>query len=325
LIAGLVTLAAVEAAGIWFLRRRFLVAALTAVLAIGAGVWAFERHVALLDLPYDGEDMDAAVLCRRLLDAGDPGEAVWSASNAAVERRGELRPQANLVETLYRAGKKDQARGEFEKLRELAGAADLDSPPLARLQSIAHEFGFPADWRIPRRTQQSLAGRRPLASLGPLLWEPPTAPAWKLKDATGGEHSLAEFRGKPVILLLFLGEGCLHCRTQLEAFVKQRAQWADAGWIVVAVSGDNADGVKKSLASYKPGPFPFLMLADPELKVFQSYRAYDDFERIALHGTFLIDAEGFVRWSDVSFEPFMDVPFLITEFKRLLSRPPASK
>ena len=36
------------------------------------------------------------------------------------------------------------------------------------------------------------------------------------------------------------------------------------------------------------------MLADPELTVFRSYRAYDDFERIALHGTFLIDPAGLV-------------------------------
>ncbi len=51
-----------------------------------------------------------------------------------------------------------------------------------------------------------------------------------------------------------------------------------------------------------------------------------DFERIAPHGTFLIDAEGFVRWIDVGAEPFMDVPYLMAEFKRLLSRPvqPAS-
>jgi hypothetical protein len=28
-----------------------------------------------------------------------------------------------------------------------------------------------------------------------------------------------------------------------------------------------------------------------------------------------------VRWTDVSYEPMMDVPFMIAEFKRLLSRP----
>ena len=65
------------------------------------------------------------------------------------------------------------------------------------------------------------------------------------------------------------------------------------------------------------------MLADPELKVFQSYGAYDDFEQIALHGTFLIDGAGLCRWNDVSFEPFTDADFVLAESKRLLARPVA--
>ncbi len=88
---------------------------------------------------------------------------------------------------------------------------------------------------------------------------------------------------------------------------------------MLAISSDNREGLQKSLASYKPA-FPFLMLADPHLKVFQSYHAYDDFERIALHATFLNESDGFVRWNDVGSQPFKDVPFLHAEIKRLLSR-----
>ena len=184
-------------------------AALTAVVGIGAGIWVYERHVALLDLPYDGEEMDVAVVCKKLLDAGDPAEAVWSAENIAMERKGEVRPQANLVETLYKAGKKDQARVEFEKLRELAAAADLDSPPLARLAPIAVEFGFPADWRLREKMTKELAALPRLDSLGPLVAAAP-CPTWKPKDATGHEHSLEEFRGKPVVMVFFLGAGSPH-------------------------------------------------------------------------------------------------------------------
>jgi peroxiredoxin/tetratricopeptide (TPR) repeat protein len=319
LIVALSALVVFAGAGVWLLRRRFIGAAVVALGAVLAGIWVYQRHVALLDLPYDGEDMDVAVVCRKLLEAGDPAEAVWVASNIAMERQGEVRPQANLVEMSYKAGKKDEARAEFEKLRELAGAGDLDSPPLARLEPIAREFGFPADWRLRQKIERSLAGLRPLESLGPLLWAPPAAPIWKLKDATGREHSLAEFRGKPVVMLFFLGAGCSHCQAQLAAFAKESARLAAAGWTVVAISSDGPEGVKKLLTSYKPDPFPFLMLADPGLTVFQAYRTYDDFEQIALHGTFLIDADGFVRWNDVGAEPFMDVPFAMAEFNRLIS------
>jgi hypothetical protein len=64
-------------------------------------------------------------------------------------------------------------------------------------------------------------------------------------------------------------------------------------------------------------------MADPELQAFQSYRAYDTFEQIALHATFLIDGEGLCRWRDVSFDSFMDIDFVLAGSKRLLSRPVA--
>lgn len=37
-----------------------------------------------------------------------------------------------------------------------------------------------------------------------------------------------------------------------------------------------------------------------------------------LHGTFLADGAGRVRWLDVSFEPFTEIEWLLAESKRLL-------
>ena len=69
----------------------------------------------------------------------------------------------------------------------------------------------------------------------------------------------------------------------------------------------------------RAGAFP--LVADPTQSIFKLYRAFDDFEQKPLHGTFLIDAEGKVRWQDISFEPFMDAAFLLEETKRLLALP----
>jgi peroxiredoxin len=149
------------------------------------------------------------------------------------------------------------------------------------------------------------------------------APAWKLKDAAGVERSLADFHGQPVLLVFFLGRGCLHCKGQLEAFVKRERQISEAGLKLVAISSDNQTGIKNSLADYGPARFPFLMVADPELNTFQAYRTYDSFEQIALHGIFLVDGAGLCRWQDVGFEPFRDVDFVLAESKRLLRRPVA--
>ena len=59
------------------------------------------------------------------------------------------------------------------------------------------------------------------------------------------------------------------------------------------------------------------MLADPKLELFKRYRAFDDFEDQPLHGTFLIDAQGNVRFQRISADPFLDVEFIKTEAARV--------
>jgi peroxiredoxin len=198
--------------------------------------------------------------------------------------------------------------------------ADLDSPPLARLQPIAQEFGLPTDWRLPDKLNKPISNRRPLKSLGPLVWRPWQAPDWKLKDGQGREHSLADYAGKPVLMVFFLGGNCPHCVKQLEAFAKKAEELKQDGLTLVAVSVDDPAKVKKFVDNYKTAPYPYPILSDDKLSAFQSYRAYDNFENVPMHGTFLIDKEGYVRWFDVSFEPFMDTSFVLHESKRLLSR-----
>jgi alkyl hydroperoxide reductase subunit AhpC len=88
----------------------------------------------------------------------------------------------------------------------------------------------------------------------------------------------------------------------------------------VAISSDNHKGLLRSIENYEGEAFPFPLVADPEHKVFREYRCYDDFEDLPLHGAFLIDGEGQVRWRDVSYEPFMDAQFVIEEGKRLLAQ-----
>jgi alkyl hydroperoxide reductase subunit AhpC len=67
-----------------------------------------------------------------------------------------------------------------------------------------------------------------------------------------------------------------------------------------------------------------ILAADPEMSVFRQYRCYDDFEKAALHGTFLIDAAGRIRWQDISYQPFMDTAFLLKESRRLLAIEPST-
>jgi len=63
------------------------------------------------------------------------------------------------------------------------------------------------------------------------------------------------------------------------------------------------------------------MVSDPSLDTFRAYRCFDDFEQKPLHATFVVDGAGRVRWQDISFEPFMDANFVLTEGQRLIALP----
>jgi peroxiredoxin len=267
------------------------------------------------------KDLPADLRVRAWLRLGEPAKAVEVAQQD-VEKHPRSTPElARLVLALHAAGRADQAREKFTELRTVAGHADLDAPLLQRLVALAEAFGFPADWRTPEPPRDDVGDRPPLAEIGPLLWTPQPAPDFTLPvvSEAGGSQSLAGLRGEPVLLVAYLGFGCLHCVEQLQALQPRQQEFAALGIRVVAVGTDPVDSARASLATFAPGERPtFPLLADPELTLFRDYHAYDDFERMPLHGTFLLDAQGRIRWQDISAEPFTDFAFLLGEAKRLL-------
>lgn len=226
-----------------------------------------------------------------------------------------------LVDVLYRAGKKPEAIAEFERLRSLAADADLDMPAFERLQPLAKELNLPADWRIARQPPGDVGQRPELASLGPFRWQPTPATSWSLAGADDKTLSLDQYRGKPVVVIFYLGSGCLHCVEQIQKFAPMTAEFAAANISLLAISSESLDSLKASLTKLSAKEaVTFPLAADPDLAVFKSYRAFDDFENAPLHGTFLIDADGLVRWHDISAEPFSNPKFLLDEAKRLLGK-----
>jgi alkyl hydroperoxide reductase subunit AhpC len=106
---------------------------------------------------------------------------------------------------------------------------------------------------------------------------------------------------------------------QLRAFEPKAAEFAKAGLPIVTVSTDTMDGVAETIKLGKEsGGFPFPILSDAHTMAFRAFNAYDDFESKPLHGTYLIDAQGMIRWQHISYEPFMLPDFLLEEAQRLL-------
>jgi peroxiredoxin len=251
----------------------------------------------------------------------DRAESV--AREAANRDVNQLPAQATLVEVLAARGKTAEAQLAYAALVPTLRRAEADLPIVQRLAAIASSWSS-AGWSPPEpdasQVRPLALASRDLSDLGPLTWSPyPSAPI-DLTDTDGKPWRLAENLrpGRNLVVLLYLGGQCAHCMQQLQDFGAAFDAFRDAGTDLVAVSTDdlattrelknNPDGVK----------FPMPLLADPGLVVFKALRSFDDFEGTPLHGTFLIDAAGGVRFHRIGPEPFLDVKFLRTEAARAL-------
>ena len=272
----------------------------------------------------DLKDVPKERLAQLWLKLGDMEQAEKLAREAAEKATNQVQPLANLVNVLAACGKTDDAEKVFANLRRVAAHSDLTLPILDRLKPIADKLGLRGDWR-ERVEPSSDVGERPLLeTLGPLRWQPSPAIEWTMKKSDGRDLTLKSYQGRPVLMLFYLGHRCLKCMEQLNAFAPKARDFDRAGISIVAVSTDSVEGLRKTLAQSASGNgFPFPVLSDESLTNFKAYRAFDDFEDMPLHGAFLIDGHGYVRWQDVSYEPFTDTDFLLTEAQRLLQMPAA--
>lgn len=261
--------------------------------------------------------LDKVIAARAYLLLEDQTKAVELAGQFPQDLAGSVAKAA----VLDLCEKPVEAKKALESARKLAFDMDGDLPATKTLIRLSLKHGL-EKWREPAPKRTDLGKRPPLRTLGPLHWAPPVAPSWTVMDKDGHEVQNGVAAGKPQLLLFYLGAECSHCVEQLNAFTKQAAAFEKAGLTVQAISPQKpVDAVKVHEKCASEGGFPFPILSDPSLAAFKAFRAFDDFESDALHAVVLIDGENRLRWIDVSYQPFMDVAFLLKEAKRLLALP----
>jgi peroxiredoxin len=151
-------------------------------------------------------------------------------------------------------------------------------------------------------------------------WEPRVIPPLTFLDPDDRATPLAALRGKAVVLVFYLGIGCVHCIDQLKAFAPLANDYAQAGIAIIAAGTDSAAGLKETLGTLVAGEAaPFLMVSDEKLHAFRKAGVFDDLTQKPLHGTFLIDREGRILWRNVSTGPYMATRNLLEEAKRVLA------
>ncbi len=269
-----------------------------------------------VELAAKAPSIDSMRVALWMLEAGQVDESLEKARRTVQQHDQEVQPLAWFIYLLAKAERWQEVSAEFEKLRTWAADADLAFAPMVRLEPIARKLGYPADWRLARPAKNDLGPRPPLETLGPFRWQPPLSESWTLPDDTGQPRSLKDFSGRTVVVIFYLGAGCLHCMQQLQAFAAEASKFREHQIDLVAISTDSQEELHRAVKNYQNGSFSIPLLSDHSLEVFKKYRCYDDFERQPLHGTFLIDPQRRCIWHDISYEPFMDVKFVLDEALR---------
>ena len=283
----------------------------------GRRAWAHDDPKGAVEQFLACEDLPQEILARAYLRDGDLDKAETTARKSAEAAEGQAVPWASYTEVLAALGKKGEAEAAWRKTAPLVRQADPGLPILQRLEHLSASLKIdPAPEKIALEHPDTL---------GPLAWKPPPAPARILTAEEGHPLALGNRPGSPVLVLFYLGARCTHCVQQLDLFRERAEDFRRTQIGVVAVSSETSESLAAQRGTKARDPFPFPIIADPSLQIFKEYRCYDDFEKMALHGTFLLDTgpdgERRIRWQEISYDPFMDASFLLKECRRLLSLP----
>ena len=212
---------------------------------------------------------------------------------------------------------KNLAKKWTQLLSPIAAKADPDVMLLDRIAPVIELIGEKDKWRVPVETPADVGDRPPLDSLGPFRWTPSLSPVWSATDSEGETRSTKQFAKRPLVLILYLGFGCVHCAEQLKEFSPMAEQYRAAGIDVAGISTETLSQLQTGLRKYN-GEIRLPLIANPEVDIFKAFRCFDDFEGVPMHGTFLIDTNGRIRWQDIGYKPFMEPKFLLEEATRLL-------
>jgi len=137
------------------------------------------------------------------------------------------------------------------------------------------------------------------------LEEGKAAPAFTLPDAEGKSVSLADFRGKNVVLYFYPKDDTPGCTKEACGFRDAWKTIQKANTVVLGVSADAAASHQKFRDKYK---LPFPLLTDADRKVMTTYGAYGDKmmygkkTKGVIRSTVWIGPDGIVRkhWKRVS-------------------------
>ena len=124
------------------------------------------------------------------------------------------------------------------------------------------------------------------------------APEFKLLNQEGKEVSLADYKGKKVILYFYSKDNTAGCTKQACSFAELYPDFREKNAEVIGISKDTVESHRKFAEKYG---LPFMILADPDRIAIE---AYDVWKEKNMYGkkvmgvvrtTYLIDENGIIE------------------------------
>ena len=146
------------------------------------------------------------------------------------------------------------------------------------------------------------------------------APEFTLRDQDGNSVSLADYRGRTVVLVFYPADFSRVCTDQLSVYQEVLPQFEEAGAQLVGISVDSAFS-HKAFREHQGLTIPLLADFHPKGEVAKAYGVWSEEHGVAGRALVMVAPDGMVKWSYMS--PPLEVPGANLIFDALEQRTPA--
>ena len=146
------------------------------------------------------------------------------------------------------------------------------------------------------------------------------APDFTLPDADGKQVSLADFRGRTVVLVFYPSDFSPVCTDQLSVYQEVLGEFESRGVQLLGISVDGAF-CHRAFRDQLNLTIPLLADFHPKGEVAQAYGVWSADYGVAGRALVMVGPDGVVRWSYMS--PPLEVPGANLIFDALEQRTPA--
>ena len=120
------------------------------------------------------------------------------------------------------------------------------------------------------------------------------APDFTLPATGGGEVSLHDFRGRPVVIVFYPGDDTPVCTKQLNAYNDGLERFQELNAQVIGISAQDVTSHERFSA--KHGGFEFPLLADTDKRVAAAYGILGPIS-FPRRSVFIVDGDGIIRYA----------------------------